>query len=469
MAARMLWMFFLPAAWSFHVEVNPQDPVYHYGEKLSLNCSVVDCSEPDSLSWTILDDVPLGAEPERRTSPTTTLLVISSVKPMHETSNVYPAQDLRIEWIQGGSVLKTDHGEGSAKAKLQEVSSVYSLPPENNGENITCRATLIVTKDRHEIKETTVALTVLTPPRNDLTTVTPAGDLMERSTSHVSAGPPLQPSLDTPTSFTSKPPPIQLTDPGLYQHVTASTQVQVLEVSPTVPPRKVSIVVSPAEEVKEGDSVSISCVSDGGSDGSVELHIVREGQETPLQASLDTPTSLTYKLPSVQLSDSGLYWCVAANQAGNQTASAQVRVFAPPRDITVTSHPSWSVREGQNVTITCSTLSFPKAITTLKKLDNGSELRSQDGTFHLILVQLSDAGRYQITVSNELGFQTEERELSVMGSSTSPPETLDLKKVIIPTLGTGTMLAAAAMIIRYLRKSKGSDAYSLAMNALPVV
>ncbi|KAG7456588.1 hypothetical protein MATL_G00237400 [Megalops atlanticus] len=313
MAARMLWMFFLPAAWSFHVEVNPQDPVYHYGEKLSLNCSVVDCSEPDSLSWTTLDDMPVGAEPERRTSPTTTLLVISSVKPMHETSNVYPAQALWIEWIQGGSVLKMDRGKGSlgsTKEKLQEVSSVHSLPPEINGENITCRATLIVTKDRHEIKETTVALTVL------------------------------------------------------------------------ISPRKVSIVVSPAEEVKEGNSVSISCVSDGGSDGSMELHIVREGQETPLQASLDTPTFLTYKLPSVQLSDSGLYRCVAANQTGNQTASAQVRVF---------------------------------------------------------------------------------------GSPPSPPETLDLKKVIIPTVVAGSLLAAAAVIIRYRRKSKGSDAYSLAVKAPPVV
>ncbi|XP_036409550.1 vascular cell adhesion protein 1-like isoform X2 [Megalops cyprinoides] len=207
MAARMLWMFFLPAACSLHVEVNSENLVYQVGEKLNLTCSLVDCSEDPSVSWSILGDAPLGAESQSHISPTVTRLVISNVTLAHEArflckascgmqkrqkatsvkvysfpdnpvvsgnnrllpgvkndltcrvSDVYPAQGLRIEWIQGGGVLKTDDGEWSAK--LQGVSSVYSLPPENNGENFTCRATLNVTKDRHIMKETTVALTVL--------------------------------------------------------------------------------------------------------------------------------------------------------------------------------------------------------------------------------------------------------------------------------------------------------------------
>ncbi|KAJ8376512.1 hypothetical protein SKAU_G00070920 [Synaphobranchus kaupii] len=226
-------------------------------------------------------------------------------------------------------------------------------------------------------------------------------------------------------------------------------------------PRNTSITVSSASELKEGDNVTISCYTDSVPAGRLVLRRVSEGQETDLRASSDSTTSVS--LPSVRLSDSGLYECEALNQHGSQTASTQVIVKAPPRNTTVQLFPSSQVQEGQNITICCRTVSFPPSAVILRKLDNGTALYSPDGTFLLLNLTPHDTGLYQVNVTNDLGYETEVFTISVMERQSSPPPSWN--DVIVPVVGAAAMAAVATtagLATHYLIQARKRGSYELA-------
>uniref|UniRef100_A0A673W820 Vascular cell adhesion molecule 1b n=1 Tax=Salmo trutta TaxID=8032 RepID=A0A673W820_SALTR len=121
-------------------------------------------------------------------------------------------------------------------------------------------------------------------------------------------------------------------------------------------PRGTTITVSPASEVKEGDSVTVSCLSDGAPVGWMVLRRLSEDQDVKLQSHNGSSTSFT--LSSALLADSALYQCEAFNEHGSQRASTHITVKAPPRNTTVLVYPSTEVQEGQNVTICCRSVTL---------------------------------------------------------------------------------------------------------------
>ncbi|XP_064189331.1 vascular cell adhesion protein 1b [Anguilla rostrata] len=226
-------------------------------------------------------------------------------------------------------------------------------------------------------------------------------------------------------------------------------------------PRNTSITVSPARELKEGDNVTISCYTDSVPAGRLVLRRVSEGQKTDLQTSSDSTTSIS--LPSVQLSDSGLYECEALNEHGSQAASTRVIVKTPPRNTTVQVFPSSQVQEGQNVTICCRTVSFPPPAVILRKLDGGAELYSPNGTFLLLNLTLRDTGLYQVNVTNDLGYETEVFTISVMERQSSPPPSWN--DFIVPVIGVAAVVTAVAMTglaVHYLNQARKRGLYELA-------
>ncbi|KAI1883213.1 hypothetical protein AGOR_G00242890 [Albula goreensis] len=213
MELRILWVFVISTAFSLDVYLEPgKKVVSRVGDRLVLKCGVRNCQKADFL-WRNLEDRPLHSS-LARVSDTESQLIIENILLMHEVKieckahcsdgsrkartvdvevysfpldpvvsgneglkpgmkndltclvrDVYPGERLKIEWVQGETVLKEEYGdEATVEGQLQSLTSVYSYTPKSEGkeESITCRATLDLPgiPANQQTRSSTVPLTV---------------------------------------------------------------------------------------------------------------------------------------------------------------------------------------------------------------------------------------------------------------------------------------------------------------------
>ncbi|XP_062437683.1 hemicentin-1 [Rhea pennata] len=132
------------------------------------------------------------------------------------------------------------------------------------------------------------------------------------------------------------------------------------------------------------------------------------------------------KISETQVSDSGMYICVATNIAGNVTQSVKLNVHVPPK---IQRGPRvMKVHVGHRVDIPCSAQGIPPPTITWFKgrstmlMDGGQFIHSPDGVLSISKVQLPDAGIYKCVASNVAGSDTSEITLQVQ----EPPTIADL-------------------------------------------
>ncbi|XP_039476218.1 hemicentin-1 [Oreochromis aureus] len=139
------------------------------------------------------------------------------------------------------------------------------------------------------------------------------------------------------------------------------------------------------------------------------------------------------RISPVQLSDSGVYTCVARSQAGLAELSYDVQVQVPPGVNHVEPVEPVSVIQGSLVTLSCEARGVPPPTLTWMKdgqplsLHRNLLLDGQETRLQLPDVAPSDAGFYSCVASNQAGSSTKSFNLTVLeppkiASSNSPEE-----------------------------------------------
>ncbi|XP_009575209.1 PREDICTED: hemicentin-1-like, partial [Fulmarus glacialis] len=128
------------------------------------------------------------------------------------------------------------------------------------------------------------------------------------------------------------------------------------------------------------------------------------------------------KISETQVSDSGMYICVATNIAGNVTQSVKLSVHVPPK---IQRGPRvLKVQAGHRVDIPCSAQGIPPPTITWFKgrsavpIDGGQFIHSLDGALSISNVQLPDAGIYKCVANNVAGSDASEITVQVQESPT---------------------------------------------------
>ncbi|ROJ13817.1 Vascular cell adhesion protein 1 [Anabarilius grahami] len=344
----------------FEFELTPPKPVIHVGKDLKLTCRVNACPGNVTFAWrTLLDKYHGGVSKNERT---VSHLLIKNItvkhsniivckascegQPKQKTSqihvfsfpqdpvlpelkslienqtqklscivhDIYPLEWLQIKWLREDKTLFVDkpHYVGDYD-DVQNYTSEFNYTPSvlDRGKNISCRATLSSTE--FGLNETRYSIAEYGPGTITTSINNPSVKLGEHLeiTCHADGNP-------KPTILWFK----EGNEPAL-QSQNEKLIISDASWSQAGPPNIPKIQLSHRGDPKEGENISILCSSD---DGSAELTLYRQSQSTESEAL--NKSAVLLKIPSLQITDAGIYVCEAKNDFGSERSTINITVAA---------------------------------------------------------------------------------------------------------------------------------------------
>ncbi|XP_073427756.1 vascular cell adhesion protein 1 isoform X1 [Dendrobates tinctorius] len=198
-------------------------------------------------------------------------------------------------------------------------------------------------------------------------------------------------------------------DAAVYK-CTAENQYGVSEASESLtveyPPRETILSSSPID-VKEGDMVVLTCISQGVPTPNISISKLLPTGESVL-LSEDSVIALA-KVTG------GIYQCQATNRLGSEKHKLELNVRVPPKNTFLTITPSHTVRNGDSVHIRCVSEASPapKLVLKMKTEQGMRELTSEHGLYRIPHAAGEHTGTFLCEASNIIGEQTAEAALTV--------------------------------------------------------
>ncbi|XP_072488821.1 hemicentin-2 isoform X7 [Notamacropus eugenii] len=210
---------------------------------------------------------------------------------------------------------------------------------------------------------------------------------------------------------------INVEDSGLYTCTASNpagtaSQSYVLEVQ--VPPQIQP--GPPLMKVLSGEALDLACVATG--DPEPQLRWSKDGVTLPGKARVGPAGSIHFE--SVQVSDAGIYHCVASNEAGEDARELELEVLEPPHLEAKGAETLMERVVGENASLPCPVTGTPKPRVIWRKSSSPELLSSGPGlsllnesSLFIASVSSRDSGDYECQATNEVGSASRKVKLVV--------------------------------------------------------
>ncbi|KFP42426.1 Vascular cell adhesion protein 1, partial [Chlamydotis macqueenii] len=177
-------------------------------------------------------------------------------------------------------------------------------------------------------------------------------------------------------------------------------------------PQNTIITVSPGNSAMKGDPLKLTCVTESNPPPQIvwRKHLADESIQHLVENNV-------LFIPHAHFTDSGLYICEAINLATNKTEKATVDIVIQdgPKNTTITVIPATSVKEGETVTMKCTSSGNPAPVISWKKKAASGEPEKifKDATLTIQNTKSKDLGLYECEAYNQFGKEEKAVELLI--------------------------------------------------------
>nr|XP_055058846.1 vascular cell adhesion protein 1-like [Misgurnus anguillicaudatus] len=413
----------ISANYAFSVELFPSKPLVRVGSALELNCRVKDCAGDASFFWSTLEDYSHGGYVD--SNQTVSRLLFSNILPEHSKTIVCKAYCFVKER------KKSERGEKTS------VVQVYSFPtaPQlarikhfkaNQVQRLSCTIHNIYPSEKVKIEWILGDETF----HEEVPNIYNYENVQNFSSTFN-----YTPSVTDLGKNISCRVTLNLTDFPLGVLSNTTT----LEYGPGT-----MNVSSNNSTVQLGEHLEISCHADGNPQPKILWWKI--GESNPIAVGQNEKLVIN----NASWSQAGLYECEARNEVGSLRMPVKIQV--PLKSPKIQLENGVDPSEGDNITILCSSESGP---TTLKLSGNNQVVEVLNGLavfLNLLSVTTADAGVYVCEAKNDFEVTRSIINIKVKGELQDISTTPDLPAVIVPAVGSVSLLTAIAVLIRYIRK-----------------